>query len=551
MTRRAIRRYARYYRSSRNRLALGLFLSLLQALALVPVPILVRVAIDEAIPSKDVGRLVGLGFVILALATAGAAISLAAGYMTATAVRAAVRRLRADAVTKLFAVSRRFITAAEPSVLHDQIVQETARVSAGTSAVLGNFLPGVVLVAGIGAVLVAMNPTLALVTLAFGPLIFFAGRLLGREVQARVERQHHAFERFSREVLRVLRTMDLIRTHGAEDLEMRRIDRTAGDLESAGVSRTLWSNAYSVTQSTLLALAGAGVLIIGGVFVVRGQMSLGDLISFYAGFALLRGPLAGIAIRVPAVIEGVTSLRHLMELLDEPDIRPYRGRRRVTATGWLKLVDVTFAYDTEPVLHDVSLELERGKVTAVAGPNGSGKSTIVNLILGFYRPQRGELFADGHPYPEVDLIELRRQMGVVPQQTIILNASILDNITYGRPDVDEAAVRTALEVAEADFVERLPDGLHTLVGEEGVFLSGGQRQRLAIARAVLHRPALLILDEPTNHLDRASMESVMRNIAALRPRPAVLLISHRTEVLDTVDELVELKEGRVISVNPS
>ncbi len=527
MSRQALRRYARYYRSSRGRLALGLGLSLLQALALIPVPLLVRVAIDEAIPARDVGRLVGLGFAILSLATAGAAVSLVAGYVTVAVVRSAIRRLREDAVGKLFAVSRRFVTSAEPSVLHDQIVQETARVSAGTSAVLENFLPGTVLVVGIGSVLVAMNPTLALVTLAFGPLIFFAGRVLGRVVRARVRRQHRSFERFSRGVLRVLRSMDLIRIHGAEAMEMRRIDRVAGELEAAGVSRSVWSNAYSVTQSTLLALAGAAVLIIGGVFVVRDQMSLGDLISFYAGFALLRGPLAGIALRVPAVIEGATSLGHLVELLDEGDTRPYRGTRRVTPTGRVKLVDVTFAYDTEPVLHEVSLELERGKVTAVAGPNGSGKSTIVNLILGFYRPQTGELLADGVPYPELDIVELRRGIGVVAQQTILLNGSVLDNITYGRMDVDERAVRAALDVAEAEFVERLPDGVDTLIGEEGVFLSGGQRQRLAIARAVIHRPSLLILDEPTNHLDRASMESVMRNIASLRPRPAVLLISHR------------------------
>ncbi len=547
----ALRRLARYLRPSRGRLALGIVLSLLQTAALLPVPLLVRSAIDEAIPARDVTQLVTIGVTILVLAAAGAAISLLAGYLTVSVVRAAVRRFREDAVAKLFMVSRRYLTSVEPSILHDQVVQETARVGAGASAVLQNFLPGTVLVVGIGSVLVAMNPLLALVTLAFGPVIFLAGRFLGRTVQTRVRRQHHAFERFSHGVLRVLRAMDLIRIHGAEKLEMERLDRRSAELETAGVARSVWSNVYAVTQSTLLVLAGASVLIVGGVLVVQERLSLGDLISFYAGFALLRGPLAGIAIRVPAVIEGMTSLRHLIELLDEPETRPYTGTRPIRSSGHIKLVDVTFAYDTEPVLHGVSLELERGKVTAVAGPNGSGKSTIVNLILGFYRPQRGEILADGIPYPDVDLVTLRRSMGVVPQQTILLNGSVLDNVTYGRGDVDEAAVRAALEVAEADFVWRLPDGLETEVGEEGVFLSGGQRQRLAIARAVIHRPAILILDEPTNHLDRASMESVMANIAALRPRPAVLLISHRPEVLDAVDELVELKEGRVISVGPA
>ena len=548
MRRRALRSYIRYYRQSRARLGLGLVLSLLQAFALIPVPLLVRTAIDESIPNKSVAQLVGIGFAILGLTTVSAVLSLWASYVTASVIRDAIKRLRQDAVARLFAVSRRYVTSVEPSVLHDQIVQESGRVNAGTTAVLDNFLPGTVLVIGIGAVLVAMNPTLALVTLLFGPAILIVGRILGRALRVRVRNQHLAFERFSRSVLRILRAMDLIRSHGAERDEMRQVSERATDLEEAGLKRTLWGRAYSLTQSTLLALAGAAVLIVGGVLVVRDRLTLGDLISFYAGFALLRGPLAGIALRVPSVIEGLTSLAHLNDLLEETDVRPYSGSRPVESAGEITLEDVTFAYDGAPVLRSVSLRLEPGKVVAVAGPNGSGKSTIVNLILGFYRPEEGRLTATGVPYSEVDLVRLRRSMGVVAQQTVLLPGSVRDNVTFARDSVDDEAVRRALEIAEADFVWRLPEGLDTDIGEEGVFLSGGQRQRLAIARAVIHRPSLLILDEPTNHLDRDSMDAVMHNIARLEPRPAVLLISHRPEVLSTVDEVIQLADGRVVSI---
>jgi ABC-type bacteriocin/lantibiotic exporter with double-glycine peptidase domain len=447
-------------------------------------------------------------------------------------------------------VSRRFVTSKEPSVLHDQIVQESTRIGRGTLAVLDTYLPGFVLVAGIGSVLVAMNPLLALITLGFGPAIMISGRYIGRALGTRVRRQHETFERFSRTVLRILRSMDLIRIHGAEDVENEEIARRASEHESASVDQTVWNKIYSQSQTTLLALAGAAVLIVGGVLVARGSMSLGDLISFYAGFALLRGPLSGIAIRVPAVIEAVTSLTHLDELLIETETRPYTGTTPVRSTGRLRLVDVTFGYGEEPVLDEVSLELERGKVTAIVGPNGSGKSTIVSLILGFYRPDRGELLAEGIPYPEVDLVSMRRSIGVVPQHTLLLHGSVADNITYARANLEDGDLERALEIAGAEFVWTLPSGLDTQVGDEGVFLSGGQRQRLAIARAVIHRPALLVLDEPTNHLDLGSMERVMKNIAGLEPRPAVLLISHRPEVLVEVDEVVHLKEGRVISVEP-
>ncbi len=543
----AFKRYASLYRPSRSRLIGGIVLSLLNALTLIPIPILVGEAIDQAIPAKDVNRLLMIGLTILALTLVGAALSLWGGYVTASVVRDAIKRLRQDAVEKLFLVSRRFVTSQEPSVLHDQIVQESGRIDRGTKAVLDTYLPGFVIVVGIGIVLVRMNPVLAAITLGFGPAIMISGRLLGRVLRKRVRHQHRMFEHFSREVLRILRTMDLIRTHGAEDMEMDRIAVRAAELEDAGVQQSVWNKAYSLSQTTLLAIAGATVLIVGGIFVAQGKLSLGELISFYAGFALLRGPLGGIALRVPAVIEGVTSLTHLDALLTEVDSRPYDGTTQIDFRGHLRVVDVTFGYGDDPVVEGVSLELQPGSVTAITGPNGSGKSTLVSLILGFYRPNRGEVLADSLPYPDLDMVSLRRAMGIVPQQTILLHGSVADNITYGRAGLTRDDIDRALKIADASFVESLPDGLDTDIGDEGVFLSGGQRQRLAIARAVIHRPSLLILDEPTNHLDRDALHAVMNNIATLKPRPAVLLITHNQDVLGGVDEIIELKDGRIVS----
>ncbi|MBK5268560.1 MAG: ABC transporter ATP-binding protein [Acidimicrobiia bacterium] len=543
----AFRRYMRLYRSSRGRLLGGVVLSVLNALTLIPIPIFVKQAIDDAIPEGDVKQLLLIGAAILGLTLVGAALSLGGGYVTASVVRDAIKRLRRDAVEKLFLVSRTFVTSQEPSVLHDQIVQESERIDRGTKAVFDTYLPGFVVVIGIGVVLVRMNSVLAAVTLGFGPAIMISGRLLGRVLRKRVRHQHRMFEHFSRDVLRILRTMDLIRTHGAEDIEMDRITIRAAELEEAGVQQSVWNKAYSLSQTTLLALAGATVLIVGGIFVTQDKLTFGDLISFYAGFALMRGPLGGIALRVPAVIEGFTSLAHLDTLLTEVDARPYQGSKQIDFTGHIQVVDVTFGYGKDVVLNGVSLELHPGSVTAITGPNGSGKSTLVSLILGFYRPSRGQLLADSVPYPDIDMISLRRMMGVVPQHTVLLSGSVADNITYGRSGLNRDDIDRALKIAEASFVESLPDGLDTNVGDEGVFLSGGQRQRLAIARAVIHRPSILILDEPTNHLDRDALYAVINNIATLRPRPAVLLITHNPSVLGGVDEVIELKDGRIVS----
>ena len=208
---------------------------------------------------------------------------------------------------------------------------------------------------------------------------------------------------------------------------------------------------------------------------------------------------------------------------------------------------MTFAYDEDPVIHDVSFEIAPGRVTALVGPNGSGKSTLVNLILGFYRPDIGSLTIGSMPYSEVDVTHLRRSMGVVPQQPFLMQGTVAENVAYGREDATEVDIKRALDLVHAGFVDQLPDGMHTDIGAEGVFLSGGQRQRIAIARALVHQPPLLVLDEPTNHLDRRSVAAVMESIATLKPRPAVLLVSHQIEVISDADEVIELDEGRVVA----
>ena len=199
------------------------------------------------------------------------------------------------------------------------------------------------------------------------------------------------------------------------------------------------------------------------------------------------------------------------------------------------------------MIREVSFEITPGRVTALVGPNGSGKSTLVNLILGFYRPEIGSLAIGSTPYSDLDISHLRRSMGVVPQQPFLLEGTVAENVAYGRDDASEVDVKRALDLVDAGFVDQLPDGMDTDIGAEGVFLSGGQRQRIAIARALVHQPPLLVLDEPTNHLDRRSVAAVMQSIAALEPCPAVLLVSHQTDVISDADEVIELDAGRVVS----
>ncbi|MEM8849548.1 MAG: ATP-binding cassette domain-containing protein, partial [Pseudomonadota bacterium] len=211
-----------------------------------------------------------------------------------------------------------------------------------------------------------------------------------------------------------------------------------------------------------------------------------------------------------------------------------------------RLDDVTFAHPSRPVLNGVTLTFRKNRTTVLTGPSGSGKTTVADLILGFIAPDRGQVSIDGRPLADLSLKAWRRKVGYVPQELILFNETIYDNITLGDPDLDETAVREALRVAGGlAFVDGLPDGLQTHVGEKGARLSGGQRQRIALARALVERPELLILDEVTSALDPATETAIVENIRALQGSTTIIAITHRAALLDLADQVYALQDGRL------
>jgi ABC-type bacteriocin/lantibiotic exporter with double-glycine peptidase domain len=290
------------------------------------------------------------------------------------------------------------------------------------------------------------------------------------------------------------------------------------------------------------------VLIGGGIAVAQGSMTLGAFLSFYAVMALLLRQLAALAQGMPTILIGFESLLRLDELLEAEDREPYDGTRQVELQGAIGFEQVTFSYDREPVLRDVELVITPGERVVITGPNGAGKSTLLNLLLGLYRPDRGTIRLDGVPLEDVDLRHARRQIGVVLQDPVLFPGTIRDNIAYAQPAARDAVVESAARVATAaEFIEELPDGYDTQIGDEGELLSGGQRQRIAIARALLGGPSVLILDEPTTYLDDRAIGSFLTRLAELPNAPTVLIVTHNDQTGAEADRVIQLRDGVVVA----
>jgi ABC-type bacteriocin/lantibiotic exporter with double-glycine peptidase domain len=541
------RSFAHLFEESRRLLAASVALSVLATAALVPVALVVKHVFDTLVPHHDVGGLLAAGVLILGMYVASAAIGLGNRYLVLKAVQRGITKLRGELLERVYSFPRAYFDRTSLGKLHATIVPDTQRLDVTANQFLGALVPSAIVIVGLCGVLVLIDAALVLALVVVMPMLLLVGRWLGRKVRRRTQQWHMRFDVFSSKTQLALRAMTLAKVSSAEPVELaaRKIDHDK--LGKANRDLAWAQAAYSTVQNTVAASAGMITLVLGGRAVARGELTIGALLSFYAVLALVLRQVTTVMFAVPLVTAGYESMVRLDAILSADEHEPYEGGRRIDFHGGIELDGVTFSYDAEPLLHDVSLRIEPGEHAALFGPNGAGKSTIVSLMLGLYRPRAGELRADGVPYDEVDVRALRKDVGVVLQDPVILPATIGENIAYGRPGASAEQIRAAAELATAaTFIETLPNGYETYVGDEGGLLSGGQRQRIAIARALIARPALLILDEPTTYLDDRSISGLFENLLSLDGAPSVLLITHDPEVVLKMDTVHHLRDGHLV-----
>ena len=540
----AWRYFYSYFRPERARLLVYAVVASAQSLLVLPVLILIRYAFDTAIPKAQITLLLWIGLAIVATRAANSAISLYMRALILGITKGAICQMRIDIVRRLYSLSREFYAGADTGTIHTRIVQDTERVDDMSNSLLSAMLPAVFTSAALIVVLIFLNWRLVIFTAAVVPALWLTGRFTGRYVKQQVSIFKRAFEGFSKGILFVLGHMDLTRIQAFEAEEVARQARRVDELRETGRLMALSYAVHAQVETNVMGLAAVIILVIGGIAIANGAMTLGEFVSFYFAAGLLNVQIGRINGAFPELIKGNESLVTLRELSKAGPLEPYRGTRLIAFDGTIALRDVTFSFGSHKVLRHVSLDLNRSSNIAIVGPNGAGKTTILHLISGFYRPDGGRLLANGVPYDEIDLHELRRSIGVVMQHLTFFSGTVLENIGYGRRGASREEVIAASKRALADdFVRHLPWGYDTEIGGGGIRLSGGEYQRLAIARALVGRPKLLILDEPTNHLDAETVDRLMDALVNDPGRPALLTISHDPMVVRFADAVYHLDGG--------
>jgi ATP-binding cassette, subfamily B, heavy metal transporter len=343
---------------------------------------------------------------------------------------------------------------------------------------------------------------------------------------------------------------ETVKYFGNEAFEATLYDNALAEWEQARRKNRLSLFALNMGQAFIVSAAMTVMLLLAASHVQQGQMSLGDFVLINAFMVQLFVPLNFLGFVYREIKGAMANIENMFALLDrKPSIEDVADAVPLTLhNSEIQFDRVCFGYqDNRQILHDVSFRIGRGQTLAVVGPSGAGKSTLVKLLCGFYRANSGVISIDGQDISQVTQSSLRAALGVVPQDTVLFNDSLLENVRYGRPDASDAEVEAAIATANLrSFVASLPDGIQTRVGERGLKLSGGEKQRVAIARTVLKKPSILLFDEATSALDSHSERAVLQEIRRLAVDHTSVVIAHRLSTVSDADCIVVLEAGRVI-----
>ncbi|MBV8843608.1 MAG: ABC transporter ATP-binding protein [Bryobacterales bacterium] len=530
-----------------GRLVLILAISLAATCLGLVQPYISKLLIDSALLKRDMHALVRVAGLMFGASVLSFLLNILSSYRYVKVSAAMLFDMRLALFRHLQTLSPRFYAGFRLGDLMSRLnndVGEIQRVSADT---LLSVLSNVVFLFGSIFMMLLLNWRLFFVSVVFIPACLYTFRRYQRKLTAFTKALRERSADLGSLFVETILGMRVVVSLRANKHETARFKERNDAFVRTMLDAQIASFMTGALPGAILTAATAAVFLYGGWLIINGAMSVGTMVAFMAYHMRLLSPIQNLMSMTSGLASARVSLGRVFELFDTPaEVREAEPPTRLALVqGHFRLENVSIKYDRKPVLEDVSLEIPAGAFCAILGPSGAGKSTLADLLVRYLDPDRGRILLDGHDLRAVSLDDLRGQVMLVDQSPYLFNTSIRENISYALPDAGDDRIDQAARAAGlGELIERLPEGYGTKTGERGLALSAGERQRIALARALLRRPRVLILDEPTSALDSETERLVASNLRDALPGSTLIVITHRPALAASADCVIEIESAR-------
>lgn len=470
-------------------------------------------------------------------------------YFMKTAGQLAVQKIRNEIYEKSMRLSLGFFNKQSTGVLMSRILNDVNTMQDGVANIITGFFRDGFSALTLLGVIFYRNWQLAIISFLVIPATVYPAQLIGKRIKRLSKMGQEKMGDISSVLQETFSGVKVIKAFGLEEREIEKFSNRNSDFYGYVRKSIKYDSMTAPVMETITSFGVAGVIWVGGYTVMSGKMTSAEFFSFITAMALVYSPVRKLINSYNILQRSMGAAERVFEVIDEvPDIvDPANPAAVDRVAGTVRFANVSFSYDQETVLEDISLEAARGEIIALVGPSGGGKTTLVSLITRFYDVRNGAILIDNIDIRQMRMTDLLRQIALVDQETILFNDTIANNIRYGRTAASDAEVEIAARAAYAhDFILEMPDGYATNIGDRGVRLSGGQRQRLCIARAILKNAPILILDEATSALDTESEQMVQEALNNLMLNRTTFVIAHRLSTILHADRIVVLEGGRIV-----
>ncbi|MFA9435399.1 MAG: ABC transporter ATP-binding protein [Deltaproteobacteria bacterium] len=537
----------RHYRKG----AVGVLLVLMTSLFGIPQPLIMRYLVDDVILGRQLGLLAIAVILLAGISLAEKLTGLLQQFYFARFEQEVTLDIQEDLFSHVLRFPKGFFDENQTGYLMSRLSSDVEGMRWFFSSTIVYIISNILRFAGGVVLLFYLEWRLAMGVLVIVPGLVLSIRYFSRKIHVLSHQDMEQQANVTSHLQESLSSVSLIKAFSTEARSVKRLTSQLKEAFHISLEQTTVSSVANLVINSMPGMAKVTVLALGAYWVIQGHWSLGSLLAFIAYLAYVFGPAQFLASANLQLQNARAALERVSALYDIiPEESMVDGKTVERLTGEIEFKNVSFAYDArEPVLNDISFRIQPGERVAIVGPSGVGKTTLLSLILRFYRPNAGEIYFDGQPARDYELGSLRQRIGYVAQSTLLLSGSIMENLRYGNPEAREEEVSRAAKVAGIhDFIASLPEGYETEIGEEGVKLSEGQKQRLALARAIVKDPDILVLDEPTSALDSQTEKTIFLSLPSVIENKTLFVVAHRLSTIMNADRIFLLDQNRLIAI---